>query len=275
MGQVIAKLSQIPDVPTYPGAVKYLRVAADGTLSWEDAGVSDHGALGGLGDDDHTQYLPKAGGTMTGALLLPDGTLGAPALAFAADRNVGVHRCGNDQFSVVAGGVKRFNVYTGGTETYGAAWIQDGITVYGGEVTITEDVATNVPLTVKGAAAQTANLQEWRYSTGTVLARVTNAGVIESQAYGRFVAGLRMGSGDPFYISEGALGGWHWELKSGGAVCLGINSGAKLGFYSATPVARAAHIADPSGGGTQDAEARSAINAILVALENVGLLAAS
>jgi hypothetical protein len=36
-----------------------------------------------------------------------------------------------------------------------------------------------------------------------------------------------------------------------------------------------AHIADPAGGGTIDAEARTAINAILVAIENTRLLATS
>jgi hypothetical protein len=34
-------------------------------------GGNDHGNLGGLADDDHPQYLLKAGGTMTGALVLP------------------------------------------------------------------------------------------------------------------------------------------------------------------------------------------------------------
>lgn len=50
---------------------------------------------------------------------------------------------------------------------------------------------------------------------------------------------------------------------------------AAIGFLGATPVARAAHIADPSGGATTDAEARTAINAILVVLENLGLVATS
>ena len=36
-----------------------------------------------------------------------------------------------------------------------------------------------------------------------------------------------------------------------------------------------ANIADPSGGGTQDAEARTAIEAILDALDAVGIMAAS
>ncbi|MCP5524729.1 MAG: hypothetical protein H7A46_24655 [Verrucomicrobiales bacterium] len=40
-----------------------------------------------------------------------------------------------------------------------------------------------------------------------------------------------------------------------------------------TPTAQAAHIPDPSGGSTVDAEARGAIAAILVALEGKGLVA--
>ena len=43
--------------------------------------------------------------------------------------------------------------------------------------------------------------------------------------------------------------------------------------YGVNAVAQAAHIADPSGGATQDTEARTAINAILVALENIGITA--
>lgn len=53
------------------------------------------------------------------------------------------------------------------------------------------------------------------------------------------------------------------------------HTGTTVGFYSATPVAQASHIANPTGGATQDAEARTAINAILVVLENLGLTATS
>jgi hypothetical protein len=42
------------------------------------------------------------------------------------------------------------------------------------------NVATNVPLIVSGAASQTANLQEWQNSAGTVLARMTSAGVLRA-----------------------------------------------------------------------------------------------
>ncbi len=47
-----------------------------------------------------------------------------------------------------------------------------------------------------------------------------------------------------------------------------------LGINGVTPPAQEAHIADPSGGATVDAESRTAINAILVALENIGITAA-
>lgn len=48
-----------------------------------------------------------------------------------------------------------------------------------------------------------------------------------------------------------------------------------VGFLGATPAVRQTHIADPSGGGTQDAEARTAINSILSVLETFGLVATS
>ncbi len=46
---------------------------------------------------------------------------------------------------------------------------------------------------------------------------------------------------------------------------------AKLSVYSATSVVRANHIDDPANGATIDTQARTAINAILVVLENFGI----
>jgi hypothetical protein len=56
---------------------------------------------------------------------------------------------------------------------------------------------------------------------------------------------------------------------------IGTATSQKLGFFNATPVVQTTHIADPSGGGTVDAEARTAINAILADLASLGLQAAS
>lgn len=52
-------------------------------------------------------------------------------------------------------------------------------------------------------------------------------------------------------------------------------SAPAIGFLGATPSARQSHVADPSGGATVDAEARTAINSILATLETFGLHATS
>jgi len=62
---------------------------------------------------------------------------------------------------------------------------------------------------------------------------------------------------------------------TGAGTNLGKAANQKSAFHGATPVVQASHISDPSGGTTQDAEARTAINAILVALENKGILASA
>lgn len=56
---------------------------------------------------------------------------------------------------------------------------------------------------------------------------------------------------------------------------IGTATTQKLGFFNATPVVQQSHVADPSGGATQDAEARTAINSILSTLETLGFHATS
>ena len=53
-----------------------------------------------------------------------------------------------------------------------------GTSVIFNPLAITASSAANLPLTVKGAASQTANLQEWQNSAGTVLSSVSAAGLI-------------------------------------------------------------------------------------------------
>jgi len=60
-------------------------------------------------------------------------------------------------------------------------------------------------------------------------------------------------------------------LTAGGSlnVAQDIKAGVKFGL-GLKPIARRSHVADPSGGATTDAEARTAINAILATLEAFG-----
>ncbi len=56
---------------------------------------------------------------------------------------------------------------------------------------------------------------------------------------------------------------------------IGTGTTQKFGFWNTTPVVQPSHIADPTGGGTVDSEARTAINSILAQLATTGLQAAS
>lgn len=62
------------------------------------------------------------------------------------------------------------------------------------------------------------------------------------------------------------------ELELDGAF---NHDGASFGALGVNPAAQRAHVVDPSGGATVDAEARTAINAILVTLETFGFHAAA
>jgi len=66
---------------------------------------------------------------------------------------------------------------------------------------------------------------------------------------------------------KGSAGGTLRGLKIGDATT------ALLGFYGATPVDQPATVTDPTGGGTIDAEARTAINTIIDRLQELGLIA--
>lgn len=66
---------------------------------------------------------------------------------------------------------------------------------------------------------------------------------------------------------KGSAGGTLRGLRIGGS------SSALVGFYGATPVDRPDTVADPTGGATIDAEARTAIGLIIDRLQELGLIA--
>lgn len=67
------------------------------------------------------------------------------------------------------------------------------------------------------------------------------------------------------------------QAGSGGGTLRGLKIGSAitslLGFYGVTPVDQPATVADPTGGGTVDAEARTAIIALIDRLQELGLIA--
>ena len=67
--------------------------------------------------------------------------------------------------------------------------------------------------------------------------------------------------------TAGSAGG----TKRGLQICSATTD--KIGFFGATPVDQPATVADPSGGSTQDTEARAAIAAVIDRLQELGLIA--
>lgn len=63
------------------------------------------------------------------------------------------------------------------------------------------------------------------------------------------------------------------QLATGTGTKFGTATGQKASFYGVTPVVQAEAISAPSGGATIDTQARTAIDAIRVAIKNFGITA--
>lgn len=76
-----------------------------------------------------------------------------------------------------------------------------------------------------------------------------------------------------FTITGNLSVGGNVILPTSGGTQIGTATDQLLGFYGATPVNQPETIADPSGGATVDSEARTAINALIDRLQELGLIA--
>lgn len=92
------------------------------TLAWADNGVSDHGALGGLADDDHLQYA-LADGTRGSFATTAQGTLADTAVQPGDDANTLGSGAATDGYVLTADGAGNtaWEVSSGSTDTYVAA----------------------------------------------------------------------------------------------------------------------------------------------------------
>lgn len=80
---------------------------------------------------------------------------------------------------------------------------------------------------------------------------------------------LRIDSAGDITIADGG----DFILNATTGTKIGTATTQKLGFYNATPIVQGAAVADASGGATIDAEARTAINALLARIRSLGLIA--
>ena len=260
-----------------PSASTYLR--GDGTWAAVSAGIS---SLNGLTDATQTFAVGTTGTDVAFVSSAGVHTLNIPDASATAR---GVVTTGTQRFA----GIKYFNssdirLGSGSNDqrisTFGADLYIDnngGNNIFfrcagaGTQVTISKD-APNLRV-VSGLSLTTNTLLESGGNDILELRRSTNA-----QAYRVYNTYTSATSFERLNIAwatnvctievtAGSAGGTLRGLRIGGAAT------SLLGFYGATPVDQPATITDPTGGGTIDAEARTAINTIIDRLQELGLIA--
>ena len=94
-------------------------------------------------------YLPLAGGTMTGALLSYAGSEGSPGVSFASDTDTGFYRIGANNIGIAVGGVKVADFASGASSIVGTLTA----TAFSGPLTgnVTGNLTGNVTGNVTGA----------------------------------------------------------------------------------------------------------------------------
>jgi hypothetical protein len=160
--------------------------------------------------------------------------------------------------------------------TLSQTWNNAGVTCRGLEVSVTNtnSAADSTLFRVLGGAAGTSML--FNIDKNGWLNGPTGATMVIAPASGSNLALYATGGSNVQFYSSLVL------AESGHLVCgtssgnkFGTATSQKIGFWNATPVVQPAHIADPAGGAVVDAEARTAINAILAWQATLGLTAAA
>jgi hypothetical protein len=96
----------------------------DGTSSqWVDASPA---SVGITQADADLRYLGLAGGALTGALLLPDGTALLPSLTFASDTDTGLYKSAAGTIGLAGDGVLVMSIITGLATTLGRHRFSNG-----------------------------------------------------------------------------------------------------------------------------------------------------
>ena len=247
-----------------PSASTYLR--GDGTWSAVSAGIS---SLNGLTDATQTFAVGTTGTNVAFSsaagvhtLNIPDASLSARGVLTTGSQNIqgvksfyaGIEAAYVNMFSWwgigdgANGGVQFF-------AGHGIAWgsAASGAPVrnsLSGDVQLRRDAAGRLGQR-SGATAQAFGL----YNTFTSATSYERLDV----AWASNICTIE--------VTAGSAGGTLRGLRIGGATT------SLLGFYGATPVDQPATITDPTGGGTIDTEARTAINTIIDRLQELGLIA--
>lgn len=150
----------------------------------------------------------------------------------------------------------------------------------GGNVSISGNYATTIPLTIISAASSTGSAQEWITpygSTGAKIDALGNFTLGEGVNVNIGVTGgiVLASGGTTTFQEEGQIifsSGGYVVTDSGVGLKIATDTGQMLSFYGVAPITQPSGILDPSGGAVIDTEARAAINDIIDRLMTLGLI---
>lgn len=177
--------------------------------------------------------------TPSGAALVGGGSVTLPSYSFIGDPNTGMWNPGADQLDFTVGGTDRLQITTTAIE---------------GRLQFTSTVGT------VAAPAFSFFTDE---DTGMYRSAANTIGFSTGGTARLLIASTQLSISDAVNILIGTTTGTK----------IGTTTTQKISFWNATPVVQPTNVANPTGGGTIDTEARTAIDAILLRLEAIGLFA--
>ena len=222
---------------------------------------SGNGGTGGTGGNN--QILAGAGGSVTGTSGTMTGGIGGPVTITAGAGGAATSASGTR-----VGGV-------GGTVTITAGAGGNGTTINGAGGSIVIVAGTGGLGAGTAASAGKINLNSRVTGTSNIVAFANATSGQKIEVYNTEISStsferLKIGWATNLCTIDteaGSDGGTLRGLRIGSAIT------SLLGFYGVTPVDQPATVADPTGGAIIDAEARTAIIALIDRLQELGLIA--
>jgi len=237
-----SKFKELTDVPnSYTGqSGKFPKVKAteDGLeFGSGGGGVTDHGALTGLGDDDHTQYLLKSGGTMIGNLNIGESVKinGIGGLELAVD--------GDNYFYITPTGIYSLGIVPWTTNTYDLGsstykWknlhLQGNITIDG----TVDGVDVSSHAGNADAHHASGNIKDYTLGVKTGIKAGTNVTITDDGGYAKITAAGGGGGGTKLirFTSFGTAGsddfGGSGSIVSNKETALTFGTGATLDSFA-------------------------------------------